>query len=192
MATQTITRLIDDLSGGPADETVKVGLDGTTVEIDLNKKNADALRSALAPYIANGQRIRATPINRKSGRATGGAAAEAAALNREIREWAKGNGYDVAERGRIDGKVVEAFHRRHTAEPQPELPIPSGTPALMKGTAAQRKDMLAQVKTFAEAKVSPLAAAQINLKNLTEGLVDAYSDGNVKAFKDALKLALSI
>ncbi len=54
MAKETITRLIDDLDGGEADETVKFGLDGVQYEIDLSKDNAAKLREALQPYVKAG------------------------------------------------------------------------------------------------------------------------------------------
>ena len=40
--------LVDDVDGGPADETVQFALDGVSYEIDLNAANATALREALA------------------------------------------------------------------------------------------------------------------------------------------------
>ena len=48
MAKETITRLIDDLDGGEAHETVTFGLDGWSYEIDLSTKNATKLRNALS------------------------------------------------------------------------------------------------------------------------------------------------
>ena len=39
--------LVDDLDGGPADETVTFSLDGVSYEIDLTHDNAAALRDAL-------------------------------------------------------------------------------------------------------------------------------------------------
>ena len=51
MAQTVIVKLTDDIDGGDAEETVVFGVDGKTYEIDLNKKNAAALRKALAPYV---------------------------------------------------------------------------------------------------------------------------------------------
>ena len=64
MAKQTITKLIDDLDGGEAHETVEFGLDGYSYEIDLSSKNAGKLRHALATYVDHGTRV--------SGRSAGG------------------------------------------------------------------------------------------------------------------------
>ena len=51
MATTITVVLEDDLEGGPADETVQLGIGGTYYEIDLNASNAAAFRRQLAPYI---------------------------------------------------------------------------------------------------------------------------------------------
>ena len=67
MARQTSIAYVDDLDGSKATETVKFGLDGKTYEIDLNKKNAAVLRKAIATYIDNGRRVRATtPVSKRA------------------------------------------------------------------------------------------------------------------------------
>lgn len=117
MAKQTITQLIDDIDGGDAEETVTFGIDGNNYEIDLNEDNAAALRDALATYIAHAQRIgRARPV--RSAAASGnGASASSARTDREqtqaIREWARKNGHEVSDRGRIPGAVLEAYNAAH-------------------------------------------------------------------------------
>ena len=57
MAKQIIHKLVDDLDGGDADETVKFALDGIQYEIDLSKKNADKLRELIAPYVGAGSKM---------------------------------------------------------------------------------------------------------------------------------------
>jgi hypothetical protein len=97
--------LEDDLDGGEATETVTFGLDGTTYEIDLNAKNADKLRTALAPYVGHGRKVGAAPRRggRKAAASSGGTSAK------EIREWARSNGYDVPDRGRVSADVRAAY-----------------------------------------------------------------------------------
>ena len=51
MAQKVQTLFVDDLDGSEAEGTVRFGLDGTDYEIDLNAKNAQQLRDALARYI---------------------------------------------------------------------------------------------------------------------------------------------
>ena len=48
MAQKVTVVLEDDLTGGPAEQTVRFAFDGTDYEIDLNAKNAAALRKQLA------------------------------------------------------------------------------------------------------------------------------------------------
>jgi hypothetical protein len=55
MAKSTIVYLTDDIDGSDAEETVRFALDGKSYEIDLNKKNAAALRRAFKPYIDAGR-----------------------------------------------------------------------------------------------------------------------------------------
>lgn len=52
MARRTVVRLVDDVDGTEATQTVVYGLDGRWWEIDLNDENAGELRDALAPYLS--------------------------------------------------------------------------------------------------------------------------------------------
>lgn len=114
MAKETVTKLIDDLDGGEAQETVKFALDGHSYEIDLSSKNATKLRNALAPYLDSAKRLagRAGP---SIGRAAGGRSRAGAVGDREqnqaIRAWAQRRGLEVAPRGRIKQEIVELYHR---------------------------------------------------------------------------------
>ncbi|MEV8609400.1 Lsr2 family protein [Amycolatopsis sp. NPDC051373] len=56
MAKNTAVRVLDDLTGEPAAETVGFGLDGLDYEIDLSARNAAALREIFDPYVTNGRR----------------------------------------------------------------------------------------------------------------------------------------
>jgi hypothetical protein len=106
MAQKVNIVLVDDLDGSEASETVSFGLDGTSYEIDLNDKNADKLRSALAGYVGNARKVagrRGRPAKRSAASSDGGPSA------REIRDWARSNGYTVPDRGRIPADVREAF-----------------------------------------------------------------------------------
>src|SRR5262245_9822699 len=99
--------LEDDLDGSEATETVSFGLDGTSYEIDLNEKNAGKLRDVLAPYVGHGRKVGAAPRRgRKSAAASGPSA-------KEIRDWARANGHDVPDRGRVSAEVREAYEAAH-------------------------------------------------------------------------------
>ncbi|HWU31412.1 MAG TPA: histone-like nucleoid-structuring protein Lsr2, partial [Marmoricola sp.] len=56
MAQKISIQLIDDIDGSDAAESVSFALDGSSYVIDLSESNAAALRNALAPYVAHGQR----------------------------------------------------------------------------------------------------------------------------------------
>jgi len=70
MAQMIVVRLIDDIDGGEADETVSFALDGKAYEIELSKKNAASLRKLLAPYIESG-RTAGRPPSPGRGRSSG-------------------------------------------------------------------------------------------------------------------------
>ena len=108
MAQKVNIVLIDDLDGSDADETVSFGLDGTTYEIDLNKKNAATLRDALASYVGNARKVSGARRGRRSS-----ASAALGPSAREVRDWARSNGFKVPDRGRIPADIREAFDNAH-------------------------------------------------------------------------------
>ena len=106
MAQKIQTLFVDDLDGSEAEGTVRFGLDGTDYEIDLNAKHAQELRDALARYVAAGRRVTSsTRQPARSARKT-----QPNALNTtEVREWAKTQGIDVKDRGRVPAELVVKF-----------------------------------------------------------------------------------
>jgi hypothetical protein len=91
------------ISMGPADETVRFGVDGAEYEIDLSKKNAAALRRKLAPFIGHSRQAGRRQARRAgrtaSGRDRGG----------RIRAWAQAQGITVSGRGRVPASVVAQY-----------------------------------------------------------------------------------
>jgi hypothetical protein len=109
VATETFTRLIDDLDGGKAERTISFSLDGRDFAIDLSKKNITALEKALAPYISAARRgERPARKGRGAKRSTAGRSRPASGQI-GVREWARANGYEVSDRGRISADVQSAF-----------------------------------------------------------------------------------
>jgi hypothetical protein len=108
MAQKHIVRLIDDLTGDDASETVTFALDGARYEIDLSEDNAAKLRDTLAVYIASARRAA-----RAAARADG-APRRGTRADREqtaaIRQWARNNGHPIGDKGRIPTHIVEAYH----------------------------------------------------------------------------------
>ncbi len=107
MAQKIQTLFIDDIDGSEAEGTVRFGLDGADYEIDLNAKHAEALRKALAKYVDAARRSSGTA--RRPAR-SGGRRASATGVNTtEVREWAKAQGIDVKDRGRVPAELVVRF-----------------------------------------------------------------------------------
>ena len=110
LARETITKLIDDMDGSVASETVAFGLDGYQYQIDLSAKNAKKLRSELAPYLESGHRVTGRATVARGGR-RGRATAGDKDQNKAIREWAMRKGMDVALRGRIRQDIIDEYHK---------------------------------------------------------------------------------
>jgi hypothetical protein len=103
MAQKVTVALEDDLTGGPADETVRFAVDGREYEIDLSAKNAAAFHKVLAPYIEHSRKAGRAPAHRS------GRTAATRQRSGDIRAWAKQQGLVVSERGRIPASVVEQY-----------------------------------------------------------------------------------
>jgi hypothetical protein len=110
MAKQTTVTITDDLDGSANAKEVSFSLDGRTWTIDLGAKNRAALEKALKPYIAKATeqgRNRRSKATRSSSRSK--SRADMAA----VREWAKSNGHQVSDRGRISADVQTAYEAAH-------------------------------------------------------------------------------
>ena len=108
MAQKVQVLLVDDLDGVEADETVTFALDGKTYEIDLTTANADKLRGLLEPYTMGGRR---TGGRASTGRGKGRAVAGGNKDTAEIRRWARENGHNVNDRGRVPAEIREAYEK---------------------------------------------------------------------------------
>jgi hypothetical protein len=118
MARRIVHQLVDDLDGSLLEvgegETVLFSLDGVAYEIDLTDENAAALRGSLERYINAARTV-------SSARAASGAASSGGRRRRrtgqqdysQVREWAKKNGYQVSDRGRVPASVLEAYEAAH-------------------------------------------------------------------------------
>jgi hypothetical protein len=119
MARKIVHQLVDDIDGTVLEvgsgETIYFALDGVAYEIDLTDENASALRDAFAPYVSAARSV-------SSGRSGSSGPSGAGARKRRrpgqedysaIRAWAKDNGYQVSERGRVPASVAEAYEAAH-------------------------------------------------------------------------------
>ena len=107
MAQQRSVTLIDDLDGGKAAETVTFGVDGASYEIDLSKKNATALRKAVADFVEHGRRVKAgsAPASKAQRRPVPRQGPDPAA----VRLWATAQGIAVSTRGRVPADLIAQY-----------------------------------------------------------------------------------
>jgi hypothetical protein len=102
VAQRTQIVFTDDLDGGPADTTVSFAVDGVGYEIDLSNAHAAELRAAFEPFLAHARKV---PAIRRPARAPRPAGPNPAA----VREWAKNEGIQVSDRGRVPAELVVKF-----------------------------------------------------------------------------------
>jgi Lsr2 len=105
MAQKTQVLFIDDIDGGEAEGTVRFALDGSEYEIDLSAKHNEELRSALGKYASHARKIggAAGRSNTRAGRKP--STVETVA----VRTWARENGYDIKDRGRVPADLVAKY-----------------------------------------------------------------------------------
>lgn len=106
MARKTQVILTDDIDGTDATGTVSFAIDGVAYEIDLNDTNAQQMREQLSEWASKARRVGGR-------RNTGTHGASSPSDAGKIREWAKQNGHDVNERGRISKEIREAYNAAH-------------------------------------------------------------------------------
>src|SRR3954468_12415522 len=108
MAREVIEKLVDDLDGGDAVETVSFALDGTSFEIDLSRKNAAAFRRTFDRYVKGGRRSSSSGGRRhKAAASTNGSKPKRKFDIARLRDWATANDVPVPARGRIPQAVVD-------------------------------------------------------------------------------------
>jgi hypothetical protein len=124
MAQKVQVILVDDVDGGEAAETVSFALDGVSYEIDVSEKNATALREALAPWVGHARRVggrsgggRARSSSSGGSGSSGGGRSRGSSAGRhdlsDVRAWARENGYQVSDRGRVSSEVITAYEKAH-------------------------------------------------------------------------------
>ncbi|HYY10566.1 MAG TPA: Lsr2 family protein [Kineosporiaceae bacterium] len=122
MAQKVQVILVDDVDGGEASETVSFALDGVSYEIDVSEKNAAELRDALAPWVGHARRVggRSGGSGGSGGgraKASGGGGGRSRGNSKfdltDVRSWARENGFQVSDRGRVSGEVLAAYEKAH-------------------------------------------------------------------------------
>lgn len=188
MATQTTVRLVDDLDGSAATETIKFGVDGKAFEIDLNADNAARLRGALEEF-----RKAARVVTRRAGRAelhsvpnTGSSGRKRAPRGaaKDKRAWLAANGHDVAgKRGRFTAEQEAAWaaHQAGAGAPQEGTTVTA-----RKRGGTERKETVEAPQEPQEAEESPDAAAPAGKRTR----VTALSGAQVSVLKEFTSLVI--
>jgi len=107
MAKRQIVELIDDIDQTRIEDkggNHTFSLNGQAYEIDLSDQNATRLRDALEPFILAGRKT-----GRSEARPVSGSRARSRTETDAIREWARKNGYEVSNRGRISETILQAY-----------------------------------------------------------------------------------
>ena len=107
MVQRLITERVDDLDGSPAVDTVRFGYAGREYEIDLNEEHASQLDEALAPYVEHARP--ANGVTPRQGRRAAGERQRRPEELRAIRQWARDQGLQVSDRGRIAADIVARY-----------------------------------------------------------------------------------
>ena len=105
MAQKIQTLFVDDIDGSEAEGTVRFGLDAADYEIDLSVEHREELHKTLAAYIAHARKIGGS--NRRSGRSRRASAAD----THKAREWAREQGIDIKDRGRVPAHILEQYRQ---------------------------------------------------------------------------------
>ncbi|MET8839666.1 Lsr2 family protein [Streptomyces rubiginosohelvolus] len=117
MAQKIVTTYTDDLTGEESEDVKKhtILVDGAGVEIDLNPDSYDKLMDALKPFFKaeHAQRTRVSLLVKSAGKATKPSATSGAGKQNtaEIRKWARENGHNVNDRGRVPAEIREAYEK---------------------------------------------------------------------------------
>jgi hypothetical protein len=109
------TKLVDDIDGSEAAETVSFGVDAVGYEIDLNEQHAAELRDALAKYLAAARR---TGGSRSATRRQSETPKRSRDDLPEVRAWLGEHGYPIKDRGRINDVWLADYDIKSPNPPQ--------------------------------------------------------------------------
>ncbi len=107
MAREVQVVLKDDIDKTIAARNVTFALDGVEYEIDLSEDNITKLVAALEPFTAAGRRVRGAAKARARRRPADGPSTN------DVRIWARSQGHEVSDRGRIPAAVMAAYEAAH-------------------------------------------------------------------------------
>jgi Lsr2 len=103
VAQKVQTIYIDDIDGGEAAGTVRFGLDGVGYEIDLSAEHTKELHTALGKYIGHARKVGGA--SRRAPRSRAASAIDTTS----VRTWAREQGIDIKDRGRVPADIVAKY-----------------------------------------------------------------------------------
>jgi hypothetical protein len=113
VAERIVRQLIDDIDGSEiaegGGERVEFSIRGVDYQIDLSAANAAKFDKALKPFVDGAMKLRSS----RGGKTTASRGSASKEHLTAIREWARKNGHEVSDRGRIKAEIVEAFEAAH-------------------------------------------------------------------------------
>ena len=110
MATQTTVTITCDICGGTKDaRTRTITLDGRALEIDLCGKDARGLDKVAGKYVPAARKLTTSRRSASSGHRTVGDRQRSA----DIRSWARTQGFELSDRGRIPANVEQEYDAAH-------------------------------------------------------------------------------
>lgn len=117
MAQKTVVTLVDDTDGTESDDvgTVAFSYEGADYEIDLTPENKAIFDDRVEMFIEKGRRV-GSSRGRVRGRGTGspnGYVRRDRKQTGDIRAWAKQQGHEVSERGRIPVAIQAEYEAAH-------------------------------------------------------------------------------
>lgn len=116
MAREVIERITCDICGSDQQTgTLELGWEGDLFEIDVCQQHDTELRDAIGKVAEKGRRKQLPSFRTARARASARRQVEQGPSAREMREWARANGMEVPEKGRIPAEVRQAYE---AANPQ--------------------------------------------------------------------------
>ena len=103
----------------PADGALVIMLDGKRYQLDLCEEHLGTVRGTLQPLLVAAHAARPATGSRQVQGSRRSRAAERSAL----REWARDNGYEVHDRGRVPRAAVDAYAARGGKADQPAAKV---------------------------------------------------------------------
>lgn len=150
-------QLEDDLTGGPADETVQFGVDGRAYEIDLTARHAADFRRRLEPFIDS---ARLAHARRSTGTVRTAASRE---RSRQIRAWAMDQGLELSPHGRLPRDVVLQYDAHHgDAQPAPRQPArqPAARTSARRATGSGTRRRTSSTRSRSTSRTSSRRSSQ--------------------------------